>query len=279
MKTAINRVLRDPLLHFVAIAAVLYGAMALSEPSAQEQRTRIVIDAAVQRDLSDTFVSLRGVRPTEADMERLIKRYVDTEALYREALALQLDHGDEMIRSRLIQRLQLMVNSGLIIEDPGEAVLRPWFEERIERYSAPDRVSLELVLMNADAGDARAAADAANAPDADRPGPVQNLAMRPRPQVETMLGAEFVGSLLAGETGRWQAVEAPSGWQIGRVTAFTPGAPATFEARQKDVLDDWREAERRRLARATLDSFVTNYEVVRDPEVRMTADTARTVTQ
>src|SRR4026208_2010340 len=92
---------REPLLHFVILGAVLFGADHLIATRSDDPRV-IVVDAAVEQQAITGFKDARGRALTADELYSLRKVWLDNEVLCREGLAMQLDKGDPAIRDRVI---------------------------------------------------------------------------------------------------------------------------------------------------------------------------------
>lgn len=114
-----NRFLREPLVHFLAIGIGLFVLFGLVAPEESNLDSKTIV---VDRDALLTFVQFRSkaFNPEvaaarldalgDAELARLIDDYVREEALHREALALGMDQNDYVIKQRLIQSLQFITN-------------------------------------------------------------------------------------------------------------------------------------------------------------------------
>ena len=65
--------------------------------------------------------------------------YFAEEVLYREAQKLGLDQDDVVIRRRMRQKMQSLLQDGLALAPPDEAALRASYEAEQQRYREPDR--------------------------------------------------------------------------------------------------------------------------------------------
>lgn len=128
--------LREPLLHFLALGLVIFTVDHLARPAADDQRV-ITIDEEVEGKVVSLFKEGRGRAPTDRELNRLIHCWLQHEVLYREALALGLDKGDEMIRERLILKMRMVVFNNIVVDSPAEDELPQWFEANRSRYDVP----------------------------------------------------------------------------------------------------------------------------------------------
>lgn len=144
-----KRLLREPLLHFLAIGLglfVLFDLVAPEEDGVDEKT--IVVD----RPALLTFIQFRSkaFNPevaaarldglSDSELERLINDYVREEALHREALALGMDQNDYVIKQRLIQSLQFITNGfvSAAVDISDEEVAEYYAANRDDYYVGPD---------------------------------------------------------------------------------------------------------------------------------------------
>lgn len=145
-----RRLLREPLVHFLAAGLVLFGLSALLGESfgAGDDRRRIEVSAGRIRQLSDTWTRQRGAPPTREQLDGLIEDFIREEVLYREAIASGLDQGDAIVRRRLAQKVEFLAQSVASTVEPTDAELQAFFEANSERYVAPEQVGFEHVYFS-----------------------------------------------------------------------------------------------------------------------------------
>ena len=98
------RILREPLLHFLVLGALVYAASNRSEST----RYQIDVGSAQRARLARTYLEQYGVPPTGAQLERALDEYVRNEILYREGLAMGLERDDEIVRRRVVQKIEFV---------------------------------------------------------------------------------------------------------------------------------------------------------------------------
>ena len=106
--------LREPLFHFLLAGAALFLVVALFGEDRTSRDEAIVVTAEHIRRLTEIWEQQWQRPPTDAELLGQVRAHVRIEVLYREALALGLDEGDSVIRRRLAQRMQF------ILEDLGD---------------------------------------------------------------------------------------------------------------------------------------------------------------
>ena len=113
----ISKLLKEPLVQFLLIALILLGGERWinAEDYAYDQYLIAINDQQLLQ-----FMQLRAktFRPDQAEAalaalspdqrQRLVDDYARDEVLFREAMALNLDNNDQIIRRRLIQKMDYL---------------------------------------------------------------------------------------------------------------------------------------------------------------------------
>jgi hypothetical protein len=235
---------REPLLHFLAIGALLFAVDGWLAGRKEDPRV-IVVDAAVDRQAIEVFTSARGRAPNEDELYALRRVWLDNEVLYREGLALEMDKGDPAIKDRVIFKSLSMINAAIKLPSFDDATVRAWFEKNRARYDEPPRFDFEEAVLAGDSGEtaARGFADALNAGNpGDTQAGLRVFKARPRQNIEQSYGAEFAQALAAQQPGRWAALPQRDGWRVVRLRAAHAPQPADYERLRGVALQDWKDA-------------------------------------
>ncbi len=265
------KLIKQPLLHFLVAGILIFAGYQWSAPAVSdiENLGKVI---PVDRLALLNFMQFRAqaFQPelfseqldamSESDLEKLIDDFVREEALYREALALGMDQGDYIVRQRLVQKVEFllenMVNQSLV---PDDAVLASWFDERRSDYQIDAVYTFTHIFFDAgERGQEQAQQDAlsllnsANIGDiafndasqyGDRYPFLQNYVERTRDFVVNNFTEDFVARLdaLAPSDQDWAGpFESRYGFHLVMLRSKTdPYIPALEEIRER-VLDDWR---------------------------------------
>lgn len=139
------KVLRDPLLHFLIIGAMLFGAFHLisnNEPAQGE----IVVSAGQIASMKAIFGRTWQRPPTAAELKALVNEHIRDEVLYREALAMGLDRDDAVVRRRLRQKMEFISDLAADVE-PTDAELKAFVAEHPARFRSEPRFSFSHVYF------------------------------------------------------------------------------------------------------------------------------------
>jgi hypothetical protein len=251
--SAVRRLLREPLLHFLAIGAVLvvvserFGGEALPAPQ------QIEIGPGEIASIAMIFQRTWQRPPTREELAGLVESRVREEVFYREALKLGLDRNDTVVRRRLQQKLEF-VGDELAASEPDELALQAYLTVHRDRFREPERWSFRQVLVASKAGDDTGRAEAIlaslRASDADPATAGDATLLQPyhdsltAQDVAGELGEAFAQALGGLPVGAWAGpVRSPYGLHLVEVTAHLPARePALAEVRPA-VLREW-QAER-----------------------------------
>ena len=143
--------LREPLVHFLVIGAalfVLYGVMGQQE--GEEKERAITITSGEINWLTDAWQKRWNRPPTAEERDGLIQQYLREMILYREAVAMDLDKDDTVIRRRLAQKLEFLTQDLISPQPATKGELQSYFEAHIDRYQAPDLITLTHVFFDPD---------------------------------------------------------------------------------------------------------------------------------
>ena len=261
--SALGRWLREPLVHFIVLGALLFSVDHWLISRNDDPNT-IVMGAEVDEEARRVFKAARGVEPDAVQLAALRKVWLDNEVLYREGLALQVDKGDTGIRDRVIFKALNIIGSNLQRPAFDDKTLRDWFESRREKYDEPARFDFEEAVLSDDNTEeaARAFAAALNAgTPGDAKAGLRVFKGRPKANVLQSYGAEFTQALEASPVGEWRAHQTKDGWRVVQLTALTPGKPAVFENLQGVVLQDWTDAVMAEQRSAAVDALAKKYTI------------------
>jgi hypothetical protein len=273
-----GRWLREPLLHFMLLGGLLYAASRVFAPGAADMQ--IQVDAARVERLVRLYQLQTGAAPTDAQREQLIADFVRDEVLYREARKLGLDKGDEMVRRRLVQKMEFLQSNIADLEKPSEAQLRAFHRENAAQFTEPARLSFTHVYFSPDGrspGAARAAAAAALAAHlasgadmarGDRAPVASQFDNVGRDEVQLTFGhSPIVDALMQAQPGQWVGpVESGYGWHLVRVTERQNPVLTSFEQAKAPVTEAWQREAGLQAERTRLAALMRQYTVIRNDQ-------------
>ncbi len=106
------RLLREPLLHFLAISGLIFLLFVAVDDMGEAPADAIVITPERIDQLAAGFSSVWKRMPTDDELDALIDEAVREEVYYRGALALGLDRNDTIVRRRMPQKMEFLLDTG-----------------------------------------------------------------------------------------------------------------------------------------------------------------------
>jgi hypothetical protein len=254
---------REPLLHFLILGALLFGAYALLAPSAKD--TIVVDQAAIDRLVKEQEGLL--ARPlSQEERQSAIRTMIDDEVLLREAYRRGLDQ-DAVVQRHLVQKMRFILGEDQA--EPSEAELRAFLESNQERYRMPPRVTLEQIFyadpaaVPADLLDRlRAGADPEVLGDRlDMLGPtLDQYSLR---DLIGLVGPDLARRIFELPPDGWHGPMASErGVHFVRVLEHHPSAVPTFEELTDYLRQDWSFARQEETVAARLVELRANYRIV-----------------
>jgi len=246
------RLLREPTLHFFAIAAVLL----LGQRLVEGDPSKIELTPALKADLLRRYQDQLSRPPTRAEVEAFLVTWKNEEALYREAIREGIDRDDATVRNVLVAKMRERLLLQTRLPEPTEADLDQYLARRRADFEAPLIYEHEWVAFskqhpNAEAERARVEARlAAGATPAELE--LRSTAARvDRARMDQEFGAEVAEKVRALAPGSWHRLEAGERLLLVRLIRIHGGLPPADELRAR-LTAGWKaEVAAKALAEAT----------------------------
>ena len=146
---AMKRWSREPLLHFLLLGVVLFGAYAYFQRGrgGVESSKQIALSLDDLRTMEMYFESQWHRQPTPAEFQAMVEDKVREEVLYREALAMNLDKDDTIVKRRMAQKMQFLSEDVAAAHEPSTAELKAWFDKNKEQVRPAQPLQLPPSLL------------------------------------------------------------------------------------------------------------------------------------
>lgn len=140
--------IKEPLVHFLLIGAVLFLIFKVYDDPADSQSNRIVISDGQIEFLKANYARTRQRTPSKEEEQGLIDNYLREEILYREALALGFDKDDSVIRNRLRQKMDLMSDELAGIAVPTDAQLQQFLKNNSVKFRTEPQIAFRHIFID-----------------------------------------------------------------------------------------------------------------------------------
>ena len=273
-----KRITREPLVHFLAVGALLFGLNAWRTDKGSDAKSSalIAVTPGVIDRLRAGYERQFGKAPDADELRGLVTAHIREEVLYREALALGLDRNDRIVRQRLAQKMEFLSNDLVGGLEPTEAALHSYFATNAARYSRPARITFSHVYFSrekrgkgAEAGALEGLATLKQGASDDSLGdPFLHgfeFAEREPEDIAALFGPEFAERLSDLPSGGWQGpVASGYGLHLVKVQARSAEQPVELVAVRTAVLRDFNDERRRTANREVLEQLKERYTITVD---------------
>ena len=284
-----RKLLKEPLIQFLLIALLLLGGERLINANdyANEQYSILIDDQVLLQ-----FMQLQAkmFKPSQAkaaleamnadDRQRLVDDYARNEVLFREAMALNLNKNDQIIRRRLIQKMDYLAQGFYDEAEPlTEDDLLIYYAEHNQEYKKAASATFTHVFISSDSREVSQAKDIADSllktlnteqvPFENAPGFGErflynrNYVNCDDDEIGSHFGDDFKQSVFAFEVAdRWQGpVQSSYGWHLVLLKKNTPAYIPEFEEISSAVFADVQRQQQRQTKREAINKLMAKYKI------------------
>ncbi len=268
-----KKLLKEPFLHFMGIGAALFLLYGLVNDKTDSKNTIIINDFDVSSIISKWEMQWKRP-PTEKELQNLINLNIKQEIFYQEALKMNLDHNDEIIKRRLAQKMQFLSNDIAAMIEPTDEVLKKYFQKNKEKYLTPYSYSLYQITFSPDKRtdnfkDAQEILNQyPNASFEEMDGKGDSLPFSyyftdiNANELGLQLGSKFPEALQNAETGKWVGpIPSGFGYHLVYITNKTEPQLPSFESIKKAITRDFEYDNQKEIDEAIYQGLKKKYEI------------------
>jgi peptidyl-prolyl cis-trans isomerase C len=272
-----GRCLSEPLLQFFIVGLLLF---AWSEHHRRDiDLYRIVVTAERVRQLSAGYRAEFGAEPGSRELSQLVEHDIDQEVLYREGIERKLDQDDEIVRRRIAQKMQFLVQDIAVPREPTAVQVAAYYREHSARYAMPATASFTHIFFSDGSGGSEAArrraeavllqipVSAGRAPERGDAFPdLYDYSDLGSEQARRVFGdSEIISRIFDAPSGSWAGpFRSDYGWHLVRVYSRTPSRLPAFAEVQSRVRDDLIVEQQESTSRHNFEALKARFTVVRE---------------
>ncbi len=275
---SIPKLLKEPLVQFLLIGVLIYGAYALFAPKEDSGDDIIFVTQGEIQWLEANWQKRWGRPPTPEEQQGLIDEHVREKVLYRTALDMGLDKEDVIVRRRMVQKIEFLTSDLIAPPDPIEGELEGFYANNQDSYRAPDAITITQVFFDPDKREDQTLDDAkaalgklqkqgepiGNDPSVGDPFMLQQYyPERSEMELAKLFGTEFARSVFSLEAGQWHGpVLSGYGTHLVYVHALRQSPTPDFADISERVKEDWEAERLSELHEKYLEGLMSRYKVV-----------------
>jgi hypothetical protein len=278
---------REPLVHFLLIGAVLFTVFELRQEEGSAAPNRILVDTGQVEQLVARFKRTRLRPPTDIELAALIEGHIREEVYYRQALDMGLDQDDAVMRQRMRQKLEFLLEDLSDQSAPGDEQLIQFMQRHPEKFREEPRLSFTQVFLNPDkhqdlAADAMRLLTRLNngAPpetEGDRTLLGQEYLLATQHEITRVFGDSFAQQMVLLEPGGWTGpIYSAYGGHLVRVSAKQEERFPELAEIRNQVERDYMAERRQELKDITYRKLREGYEIIIEESAGAAAAVAET---
>jgi PPIC-type PPIASE domain len=274
-----RRLVAEPLVQFLVIGVMLFAGYELlrgREDAANAPETIVVTEGRLAQ-IAEIFARTWQRPPTTDELRGMVDTFVREEIYYREGQKLGLDVDDTVLRRRIQQKMEFVLEPSPEELKPPDGALETFLAANRDAYRLPARIAFTQIYFDPDRPGAESAAGETlvrlQGPDAPAPDTLGDPTMLPTAmpltssaRIAGTIGPEFAAALEAAPVGEWTGpIRSAFGWHLVLVDEREPARDPALEEISDVVRRDWEQQRRREIADARYAELRSRYTVVVSP--------------
>tara|TARA_B100001013_G_scaffold95961_1_gene53655 strand:- start:321 stop:1121 length:801 start_codon:yes stop_codon:yes gene_type:complete len=259
------------LLSFLCIGLVILILDSWFDSSYQD-KTIILYDDEIN-SLIETWTAQVGRPPNDKDLKGIINQLVEEEILYREALKLDLDKDDIIIKRRLAQKIGFLKQEEQN-KPPTELQLKEYFESKEAEYSLDKKLSFTHLYFSKEKNGAERAItslkiikEQEGLPDSDPFLVGKNFVNKTLKEIDRDFGNSFSANITQGTIGSWLGpFDSIYGSHLVKISKIVEAKKPVYEEVKKAVLMDYLLEKKQQEMRNYIDELKEEYEIQINPK-------------
>ncbi|MCW8833515.1 MAG: peptidylprolyl isomerase [Colwellia sp.] len=283
-----NNIIREPLLHFLFIGVVLFVVFDLFVPqksanNSSKTHQKIVISKQLQQSLKLQFKNTWKRFPNELELSNLVNEYLREEVYYREALSLGLEQNDTVIRQRLRQKMEFMVQSSVNMIEANDEQLVAYLEKNKATYTQVKKIAFfQIFFKNENSEKQRSSIrrKLTSYTQVDEAITLNQSSVLPfinplssKQEIAQSYGEQFSDEIMSAPSGKWIG---PIWSNFGEHFVFINHIKAAYLPElgqiRNQVLKNWRYQQAKELSERQFKSYLQEYEVTIEPLIENKAN-------
>jgi len=142
----LKKILQEPLLHFLVVGSILFFYLSNKDDSVQKEQ--IVISKGKINQLSAQFEKTRQRKATKEELQALIDNQIREDLAFEHGVALGLVENDSIIKRRVQQKIEFMLNDSIASIEPTQEDLQAFMDKHKERYTIAPVYTFKHIYIN-----------------------------------------------------------------------------------------------------------------------------------
>ncbi|CAN7515300.1 peptidylprolyl isomerase [Pararhizobium sp. LjRoot255] len=271
-----RKIATEPLVQFLVLGVAVFGLYSGADKSHPDAGARVIeVGKGQLTQMFETFSRTWQRPPTEAEVQGFIDSYVKEEVFYREGTDMRLDRDDTVIRRRMQQKMEFLLEPSIEDLTPKPGELEAYLKAHADKYRIPAQLAFRQVLFKSDAPGDKGEMAATQALASLRTDPLADISAMGEPTLlparVDLTSADMIAAIFDEEVAK-ELASAPIGQWFGPVRSaygvhlmfvedkVAPRAPSLDDVKAA-VKSDWESARRGDIADRRYVEMKKRYEI------------------
>ena len=266
------KILKDPFSHFIIIGILLFVSYQIITPEEQQLDNQITISENEVGNIIVNWKKRWNSAPTTAQLNNLIEQQVREEIFYREALMLNLQQGDTVIRRRLADKMAFIVNDIVVPTQATDKQLQDFMQKYPDKFLIAERISFKHYYFNSDLHSDKEMQAALligkqqlinGLPlKSDDFAGKSEFNLLPEHQIARLFGRDFPQKLASLSVDEWsEPIQSGYGQHLVKISQRSEGIIAELDDIRDYVLQEWRAQQQITANIEVYQSLRSNYDI------------------
>jgi len=273
----IRKFLHEPLVHFLALGAALFMLFSLVGGGSEPESQKVFVTSGKIDQIITIFSRTWQRPPTAEELNGLIEDEIREQVLYREAMAMGLDKDDTIVRRRLRQKFEFLMEDIEAVSVPTDGDLQDWIDKHPGKFSTEPKFSFLQVYLNVSRRGEGASAEATtllarlnNKDEKVNAAELGDATLLPfefplssTDVIAQVFGSQFAQQLQGLEPGRWSGpLRSSYGLNLVYVRERTDGKLRSLDEVRDQAQREWIRARQEELTKTVYLTLRKKYSIV-----------------
>ncbi len=279
-QTLLKKIISEPLVHFLVIASLFFVIYDYLNPQSFDETKIITVSSNRIEQLKKGFEKTWTRAPTELELKKIIESYALDEIYAREANTLGLGENDEVIRRRLRQKMEFILQDMSVLQQPSEQELSDFYQNNIAAYRDDNQYSFEQVYIMTNRTETSLALVLTEQKQRIKDGrkPQGDISTLPRQmskasshQINRQFGFNFNLFLDQAPLNKWtKPIKSGLGLHFIKLSQRSVGAVSALAEIKEAVIKDWRYQQSKVFIESYQKNLLKQYQINIDRNDKLT---------
>lgn len=264
--------LKEPLLHFLVAGGLLFAVYNWLNAEVGNEPHVVRITAAEVNWLRETWSRQWQRPPSEPELRGMVADYLKEVLLAREARELGLEENDTVVRRRLAQKMEFLLQDTAQLAEPPEEELYQFYNSRRELYVEPAHISFNQIFFKDETSAQQSLQELVTnktAVHGDQTLLERDFARIDQQTLANLFGHEFAEVLFTLEPGQWHGpVTSAYGFHLVWINEQQVAQLRPFDEVRTQVLNDWYRSRQDVINEQYFAGLLEKYDVVVEESVK-----------